>query len=288
MTVRGDYADRMLAAVGVTDARVADAFAAVPRENFTGPPPWTLFDPGHGNTKTLAGSDTTPLYDDVLVVLNREKGINNGSPSLHALMLHHLAVAPGDRVLHIGIGGGYYTALLAELTGATGRVTAVEYDPRLAALARENLRPWPNVTVIESDGAAWPREITERIYVNFAVVDPATAWFDHLPIRGTLVFPLAAPNPEPDGRSYRSGLGAVLLITRTAGGYAARHLSPCGFVLADGPLAGTAEMQQHLHDAFRRGGAEFVASMRRGASSPERAWFWSPSWSLSYDKPDAA
>ncbi len=222
-------------------------------------------------------------------MLDRAKGINNGSPSLHALMLHHLAVVPGDRVLHVGIGSGYYTAMLAELTGPAGRVTAVEYDPRLAALARENLRAWPNVTVIDGDGAAWPRETTERIYVNFAVVDPATAWFDFLPIGGTLVFPLAAPNPEPDGRSYRSGLGAVLLITRTAGGYAARHLSPCGFVLADGPLAGNAELQQQLHAAFRRGGADFVASLRRGPSPPERVWFWSPAWSLSYDKPpDAA
>ena len=203
-------------------------------------------------------------------------------------MLHHLAVVPGDRVLHIGIGGGYYTALLAELAGAAGRVTAVEYDPRLAALARENLRPWPNVTVITGDGAAWPRETTERIYVNFAVVDPAAAWLDQLPIGGTLEFPLAAPKPEPDGRSYRSGFGAVLLITRTTGGYAARHISPCGFVLADGPLAGTPETQQRLHEAFAHGGAEFVASLRRGVTSPERAWFWTPSWSLSYDEPPDA
>ena len=118
----------MLAAVRVADRRVADAFAAVPRETFAGPPPWTLFDPEGGGTTKLDGSDTAPLYDDVLVVLDRAKGINNGSPSLHALMLHHLAVAPGDRVLHIGIGAGYYTALLAELAGPPGRVTAVEYD----------------------------------------------------------------------------------------------------------------------------------------------------------------
>jgi protein-L-isoaspartate(D-aspartate) O-methyltransferase len=141
------------------------------------------------------------------------------------------------------------------------------------------------VTVIEGDGAAWPRETTERINVNFAVVDPAAAWLDHRPPGATLVFPLAAPRPEPDQGPGRSGLGAVLLITRTGGGYAARHLSPCGFILAEGPLAGSAEMQQHLHAAFRRGGAEFVASLCRGASPPDRAWFWSPSWSLSYDKP---
>jgi protein-L-isoaspartate(D-aspartate) O-methyltransferase len=223
-----------------------------------------------------------PLYDDVLVVLDRAKGLNNGSPSLHALMLHHLGVAAGDRVLHIGAGSGYYTALLAELAGPAGRVTAVEYDRRLAALARDNLSRSPNVTVIEGDGAAWPRDTTERIYVNFAVVDPAAAWFDFLPTGGTLVFPLAMPTP---GSGSRSGLGAVLVISRTAGGYAARHLSPCGFVMAEGPLAGSEEMQANLWAAFRRGGVERVASLRRGVNPPEHTWFASPSWSLSYDKP---
>ena len=60
-------------------------------------------------------------------------------------------------------------------------------------------------------------------------------------------------------------------------------------MLADGPLAGTPETQERLHAAFGRGGAEFVGSLRRGPNPPERNWFWSPAWSLSYDKPpDAA
>ena len=61
MNARHDFGDRMLAAVGVTDARVAEAFATVPRESFVGLPPWTLFDPEHGSTKALAGSETSPL-----------------------------------------------------------------------------------------------------------------------------------------------------------------------------------------------------------------------------------
>jgi guanylate kinase len=274
---RRDYADRMLAAVHITDRRVADAFAAVPREAFVGPLPWALYDPNGGDSATLDGSDPARLYDDVLVVLDRAKGLNNGSPSLHALMLHHLAVAPGDRVLHIGIGAGYYTAMLAELAGPQGRITAVEYDARLAEIARANLRPWPNVTVIEGDGAAYPRDTTERVYVNFAVVDPALAWFDCLPTGGTLLFPLAAPKP---GGESRSGLGAVLLITRTAQGYAARHLSPCGFVMAEGPLGGSAEMRARLWAAFGRGGIDRVTGLRRGGERSDRDWFWSPGWSL--------
>ena len=148
----------MLAAVRIDDARVADAFAAVSRENFVGPPPWTLFDPSGGDRVTLDGADPARLYDDVLVVLDRAKGLNNGSPSLHALMLHHLGVAPGDRVLHIGIGAGYYTALLAGTRWAAARAASppVEYDPHGWQRGRAcyNLRTGPNVTVIEGDGAA--------------------------------------------------------------------------------------------------------------------------------------
>ena len=70
----------------------------------------------------------------MLVVLDPARGLNNGSPSLHALMLHHLAVRPGDRVLHVGAGAGYYSAMLAELAGPEGSVIAIEYDPRLAAM----------------------------------------------------------------------------------------------------------------------------------------------------------
>ena len=62
-------------------------------------------------------------------------------------MLHHLAVRPGDRVLHIGAGAGYYTAMLAELAGLTGPSWPIEYEERLASAARANLVRWPNVTV---------------------------------------------------------------------------------------------------------------------------------------------
>ena len=111
---------------------------------------------------------------------------------------------------------------------------------------------------------------------------------DHLGkphVGGTLVFPLAAPKP---GGEFRTGLGAVLMIARTAEGYAARHLSPCGFVMADGPLAGSAEMRAKLWAAFGRGGVERVASLRRGAGPSDRDWFWAPTWSLSYDTPSDA
>ena len=284
VVLRRNYATRMLRVVGVDDPAVERALALVPREAFLGQKPWVILDPASGAIE-LAGDDPSPLYDDVLIVLDRAHGLNNGSPSLHALMLHHLAVRPGDRVLHVGAGAGYYTAMLAELTGPEGSVTAIEYDRHLATAARANLCPWPNVTVLEGDGAEWPDGPVERVYVNFALASPAARWIDNLSEGGTLVFPLGVPTDESSGTTRRySGRGAVLAFTRTMSGVAVHHLTPCAFVCAEGPLAGTPAVRDALERAFLRGGIEFVRSYRRPApSSPQRCWFWSPDWALSYE-----
>jgi protein-L-isoaspartate(D-aspartate) O-methyltransferase len=284
--LRRDYAAGMLRIAGVADPAIEHAFARIPREDFLGPPPWTVFDPALGAVE-LAGDDPAPLYEDVLVVLDRERGVNNGSPSLHALMLHHLGVRPGERVLHVGAGAGYYTAVLAELAGPRGRVRAVEYDPRLAEAAAANLGPWPNACVVRGDGADFPTGTVDRIYVNFAVADPAACWFDGLAEGGTLVLPLGVPPGRARGAGRRnSGTGAVLAFTRVAGGIAVRHLTACAFVCAEGPLAGTPALRESLDRAFARGGVEFARSYRRPPPpSPERCWFWSPDWALSYDEP---
>jgi protein-L-isoaspartate(D-aspartate) O-methyltransferase len=282
--LRRDYASRMLRIAGVEDPAVARALALVPREDFLGPGPWTILDHTVGAIQ-VAGDDPRLLYEDVLVVLDRALGLNNGSPSLHALMLHHLAVCPGDCVLHVGAGAGYYTAILAELTGHQGSVVAIEYDPRLAESARANLRLWPNVTVHHGDGADWPDRSVQRIYVNFAVASPAARWIDTLSDGGTLVFPLGVPTGHAIGKARRqSGQGAVLVFTRAVSCIAVRHLTPCAFVCAEGRLADTPAHQDALDRAFLRGGVEFVRSyLRPPPPSPERCWFWSPDWALSYD-----
>ena len=229
------------------------------------------------------------LYDDVLVVLDAARGVNNGSPSLHALMLHHLGVRPGERVLHIGTGGGYYTAILAELAGREGHVSGIEFDPRLAAATAANLRPWPNVTVLQGDGADWPREEVDRIYVNFAVADPVARWTDALAAGGCVVFPLGAPLASATGPRRHSGQGAVLALTRGGGGIAARFVSLCGFVCAEGPLAGAREHQDALAAAFARGGVERVRSwLRPPPAAADRCWFAGADWALSFDPPAVA
>ncbi|MEV6986660.1 methyltransferase domain-containing protein [Sphaerisporangium sp. NPDC051017] len=76
------------------------------------------------------------------------------APAIIATMLDLLDVDPGQRVLEIGTGSGYSTALLSRLVGDTGRVTSVEVIPDLTARAAELLRAHGsrNVELICGDG----------------------------------------------------------------------------------------------------------------------------------------
>ena len=56
-------------------------------------------------------------------------------------MLRLLEVRPGSRVLDVGAGSGWSTALLAHLTGTTGSVRGVELEPELASLGRRQPPP---------------------------------------------------------------------------------------------------------------------------------------------------
>ena len=122
--VREAYARDVTAAVH--EARLHDAFAAVPREKFLGPGPWKIAEPRRGGYVTSASDDPSLVYVDALIALDAAHGINNGEPSAHAGWIAALDPKPGERVLHIGAGTGYYTAILAELVGPAGKVVAYE------------------------------------------------------------------------------------------------------------------------------------------------------------------
>ena len=130
---------------GVSDPRVEAAFAATPREDFAGPPPWRIGSGGLFGRTTV--DDPACLYDDVLVAIDAGRGINNGQPSLHAQSIDALALKEGEIVVQIGAGAGYYTAILARLVGVAGRVIAYEIEPDLAERAAANLARYPQVEV---------------------------------------------------------------------------------------------------------------------------------------------
>jgi protein-L-isoaspartate(D-aspartate) O-methyltransferase len=287
--IRRAFARQMLAiAVVEDDVRLENAFASVRRERFLGQPPW-IMSRGAAGYRGLASTDPAILYQDILVALSPERGVNNGSPSLHAHWLHAAQLREGESIAHIGCGTGYYTALIAELVGPSGRVLAVEFDPALASPAVDNLADRPNVRVVCGDGAVWPQEPVDCIYVNFSVERPADAWLERLKPGGRLIFPLGVPDATRTARRGRHAFyGLGLLIERVAGGFSAKSLGNAFFVCAEGELAAEKDERAALVAAFKKGGAESIRSLRwRQPPAPERSWFVGSGWSLSYDDPAA-
>ena len=284
--VRRAFARQLVAVIGAADnAPLEAAFRTVPRERFLGSDPWTLFVVGRGS-EPLPANDPVYAYQDVLFTLSPARGVNNGAPSLHARLLTALSPRPGQTVVHLGAGSGYYAAILAELVGPDGHVSAVEIDPVLGRMARENLSAWPNVEVIVGDGGDWPRAAVDRVYVNFAVTAPPEPWIERLAPGGRLVFPLGVPGrARLPGGPRHSTQGGAFLIERGDGGFPARHLGAAYFVHAEGDPGHADDAETaRLDRAFRSGGIEFVKSLAwRRPAETGRCWFWSPAWSLSYD-----
>ncbi|MGY3617746.1 protein-L-isoaspartate O-methyltransferase family protein [Bradyrhizobium sp. USDA 10063] len=115
---------------GDADPKIVSAFARVAREPFAGPGPWSIRC-GDGYIRT-PDDDPAFIYQDVLVALDPDRGINIGMPSAHAGWLDKLDLGEGDRVIQVGAGTGYYTAVIAQIVGASGAVTAFEIDEGLA------------------------------------------------------------------------------------------------------------------------------------------------------------
>lgn len=283
--LRRIYARQMLAAADACeDARLEDAFASVSRERFLGQGEWQISTPWSPSV-TLPQSDPVLIYQDVVVALDRDRGVNNGSPSLHAHWMHAVAPRSGETVAHIGAGAGYYTALLSELVGKAGRVTAVEFDADLAARASTNLRDRSNVEVVCADGHDWPREPADIVYVNFAVSRPASAWVENLRLGGRLIFSVGVPQTKPEARG-RHASAVTVMVTRREEGYAAQVLGRVTFVFAEGTKSAVSEADlRTLEESLETKGWEDVRSLVwRSRPAPARCWYAGSDWGLSFDE----
>ncbi len=255
-------ARRILALAGIADAALERALVAVPRAPFG----IEVAEPGAADGDAAAAAQA--------------------SPARCMRWVHALGAQPGEHIVHVGAGSGFVTAILAELVGVTGRVTAIEIDPDRADLARSRLVPWANVTVLCADGADWPQEPVERVFVSVAVTHPATPWLSLLGLGGRLVFPFGPPPEDAAAPAANARAVAVLAVERRQRGYAAHCLETTLSTRAAGRLAATGGAANPLRRAFGRGGLAHIRSLRLDAT-PEtpRLWLFSPEWSLSYDPP---
>jgi protein-L-isoaspartate(D-aspartate) O-methyltransferase len=266
------YADELRFTTRMCSRAVIEAFATVPRERFVGPGPWRVKSPMNmAEYWTTEDANPRHVYHDVLIALDEARGINNGQPSLWAGLFDQLAIVAGERVLHLGCGTGYYTAVAAELVGAAGRITGVEIDPELAARARTALKLWPQTAVLNADGSSIALEPADVIILSAGATHPLLAWLDALNQGGRLLLPLTASDQW----------GGILLVNRqSADGYAARFLRPAGFIDFSG--ARNPEIGRRLRVAFLRDRGISVKSLRRAPDEPdETCWLAGEGWWLS-------
>jgi protein-L-isoaspartate(D-aspartate) O-methyltransferase len=193
-----------LAERGIADERVLAAMGRIPRERFV-------------------PLDVLPdSYADRALPIECEQTISQ--PYIVALMTTSLELRGDEKVLEIGTGSGYQTAVLSQLAGS---VVSVERHPSLSATAGEILASLGchNVKLIVGNGTlGWlPGAPYDCIIVTAAAEAIPPALFEQLREGGILVMPL--------GDSESQTLTAVRKI---AGQPVARALSGCRFV----PLIG--------------------------------------------------
>jgi len=165
--------------------RVARAMAAQPRHRFLLP-----------HDRLRAGLD---------LPLPIGHGQTNSQPSTVAAMLALLEVPVGARVLDVGAGSGWSTALLAELTGPSGSVLGLERVPELVTFGADNVAragmPWARVAAAAPGVLGAPEEAPfDRILVSAAAQTLPSALVAQLAPGGVLVVPVS-------GRMVRVRLG---------------------------------------------------------------------------------
>jgi protein-L-isoaspartate(D-aspartate) O-methyltransferase len=274
---REAYAEELRCTAPIRNAAVVKAFATVPRERFLGRGPWRILSPmSLAAYWTTDDADPRHLYHDVLVAIDPIRRLNNGQPSLWAYLYDQLGLSPGEHVVHVGAGTGYYSAILAEIVGAAGRVTAIEIDPGLASWARENLSlAWPQARVVEADGFVFcPEQPADAVIVNAGVTHLSPAWLDSLAAEnGRLLVPLT--NAEM--------WGGFLLITRHAGEtqhYPARFVHHVGVI----PCVGgrDPEAAARLKEALAKAPFSAIQSLHRAPEEPDGScWLAGNGWWLS-------
>lgn len=132
-------------------------------------------------------------------------GVSMWQPKLEARALQELHISRGDKVLEVGTGSGYMTALLSALAG---HVTSVEIVPELSAMAKAHLQPFhrENVTLEVGDASrGWGEETYDVIVLTGSTPLLPAAFQNSLNIGGRL-FAIVGDAPVMEAK----------LITRVA------------------------------------------------------------------------
>lgn len=279
--VRRAFAKHILSLADVSNPVLETAFSEVRREKYLGEGPWPLF--RSGGYVQSPSADPIHLYTDDLVGIMPDRRINNGQPHIHAFLIHNANPKDGEHIVHIGAGVGYYTAVLSQLVGSSGKVTAIEIDPELAGRARSNLKDLPNVQVVHGDGARVGFSEADVIYVNAGVTRPADTWLENLADGGRMILPLTTDEGLNHLDPKKMKLhGGIFKIARKGTDFFADWISPIAIIPAESLRS--ADSEAALAAAFASGSAEAVTRLYRHTNIAEDCcWLRGSDWCLAYE-----
>jgi protein-L-isoaspartate(D-aspartate) O-methyltransferase len=200
---RSRMVETQIAARGVRDPRVLAAMRKVPRHLFVDP------------------SQRDHAYEDHPLPIAASQTISQ--PYIVALMTELLALTPRARVLEIGTGSGYQSAVLGELAA---EVYSIEIVPDLARAASQKLRElgYSHVIVREGDGyRGWPEHAPfDGIIVTAAPERIPQPLIDQLAAGGRMVIPvggffqeLKVFTKQADGRVTEKDIIPVRFVPMT-------------------------------------------------------------------------
>lgn len=151
------------------------AFKDVPRENFVVP-----------EFKHRA-------YDDIALPTLKDQTISQ--PTTVMIMTNALEVKTKQKILEIGTGSGYQTAILSKLVGPKGRVYTVEIVPELIKFASKNLQSYSNIKIIKPRTLGYKKEAPyDRVIVTAAAKEIPYELFEQLKPKGIMVIPVGPEN----------------------------------------------------------------------------------------------
>jgi protein-L-isoaspartate(D-aspartate) O-methyltransferase len=197
---RENMVQTQLVARGIRDQRVLSAMARVPRHEFV----------SERYRDQAYGDHPIPIAE----------GQTISQPYIVALMLEVLNLEPSAKVLEVGTGSGYMTALLAELAA---QVYSVERHARLARQAEDTLARlgYHNVTVLVGDGTQGLADFApyDGIVVSAAASQIPAALINQLGEEGRMVIPVGPPEAQE-----------LQLVIKHAGRPIVHRLDGCRFV----------------------------------------------------------
>ncbi|MCZ7585611.1 MAG: protein-L-isoaspartate(D-aspartate) O-methyltransferase [Deltaproteobacteria bacterium] len=191
---------RQLIARGIRDERVLEAFELIPRHLY------------------VDASFVDRAYEDAPLPIADRQTISQ--PYIVAYMIEALGLDGREKVLEIGTGSGYQTAVLSHVAG---RVLSVERSPRLGRTAEKLLadQGCHNVLIRIADGThGWAEESPfDAIVVSAAAPEVPDPYLRQLAVGGRLVIPVGDEEKQ-----------FVYRIRRTRAGYEEERMAGCRFV----------------------------------------------------------